>query len=65
MQTIVDELNKITHEQAETISEAIEDLGEDIEAAVELPANPSEDGTYTLKVTIADGAATLAWVKDV
>ncbi len=31
----------------------------------ELPANPSEDGTYSLKVTVAEGVATLSWVADV
>lgn len=29
----------------------------------ELPAAPEEDGSYTLTVTIADGAATYAWAK--
>ena len=27
----------------------------------ELPSAPSEDGTYTLKVTVADGVATYSW----
>lgn len=31
----------------------------------ELPTNPSENGTYSLKVTVADGVATLSWVVDV
>lgn len=31
----------------------------------ELPASPSTDGTYSLKVTVSDGAATLSWVADV
>lgn len=31
----------------------------------ELPTNPSTDGTYSLKVTVADGVATLSWVADV
>lgn len=30
----------------------------------ELPTSPSEDGAYTLKVTVSDGTATLAWVAD-
>lgn len=30
----------------------------------ELPANPSADGTYSLKVTVSDGTATLSWVAD-
>ena len=30
----------------------------------ELPSNPSTDGTYTLKVTVASGTPTLAWVAD-
>lgn len=30
-----------------------------------LPANPTEDGTYTLKVTVSSGVATCSWVKDV
>ena len=30
----------------------------------ELPADPAEDGTYTLKVTVADGVATLSWEAD-
>ena len=29
-----------------------------------LPKLPTEDGTYTLKVTVADGEATLSWVAD-
>lgn len=29
-----------------------------------LPELPAEDGTYTLKVTVAEGAATLSWVAD-
>lgn len=51
MQTIVDELNKITNEQAETISEAIEDLGEDLEAAVELPPVSGTDNGKFLGVS--------------
>lgn len=30
----------------------------------ELPADPAEDGTYTLKVTVSSGTATLSWVSD-
>ena len=30
----------------------------------ELPTNPSTDGTYSLKVTVSDGTATLSWVAD-
>ena len=30
----------------------------------ELPASPSTDGTYSLKVTVSDGTATLSWVAD-
>lgn len=30
----------------------------------ELPVNPSEDGTYILKVTVADGTATKTWVAE-
>ena len=30
----------------------------------ELPANPSTDGTYSLKVTVSSGTATLSWVAD-
>ena len=29
-----------------------------------LPANPSSDGTYILKVTVASGVATYAWVEE-
>jgi hypothetical protein len=29
-----------------------------------IPAPPSSDGTYTLKVTMASGVATYAWVAD-
>ena len=29
-----------------------------------LPELPAEDGTYTLKVTVAEGEATLSWVAD-
>ena len=30
----------------------------------ELPSIPAEDGTYSLKCTVADGTATLSWVAD-
>lgn len=30
----------------------------------ELPDNPTTDGTYSLKVTVSDGSATLAWAAD-
>ena len=30
----------------------------------ELPTNPSEDGTYTLKATTSSGTTTLSWVAD-
>lgn len=30
----------------------------------ELPTKPTEDGTYSLKCTVADGTATLSWVLD-
>ena len=30
----------------------------------EFPANPSANGTYTLKATVSDGTVTLAWVAD-
>lgn len=30
----------------------------------ELPTAPAEDGTYSLKCTVADGTATLSWVSD-
>lgn len=30
----------------------------------ELPSTPAEDGTYSLKCTVADGTATLSWVAD-
>lgn len=30
----------------------------------ELPTAPAEDGTYSLKCTVADGTATLSWVAD-
>jgi len=29
-----------------------------------LPAAPTEDGTYTLKVTVSGETATFSWVKD-
>lgn len=29
-----------------------------------LPANPTENGTYTLKVTVSSGVATYQWVID-
>ncbi len=51
MTTIVEELNKITNEHAETISDAIEDLGEDLDAAGhELPAVDSTDNGKLLGV---------------
>lgn len=36
-------------------------IGAALAAAVELPAMPEDDGTYTLQVVIDDGAATLSW----
>lgn len=32
-----------------------------ISAAVELPALPEDDGTYTLQLVMDDGAATFTW----
>ena len=37
------------------------DIADKIKAAVELPALPDDDGTYTLQVVIDDGAATFSW----
>ncbi|MBQ1241607.1 MAG: hypothetical protein IIX99_00195 [Oscillospiraceae bacterium] len=37
------------------------DIADKIKAAVELPALPESDGTYTLQVVIDDGAATFSW----
>lgn len=34
-------------------------------ATQELPTSPTANGTYTLKVTVADGVATISWVADV
>lgn len=34
----------------------------DVSAGSVIPAAPTEDGTYTLQVTIADGEATYEWV---
>lgn len=34
-------------------------------ATQELPTSPVANGTYTLKVTVADGVATISWVEDV
>ena len=38
-------------------------LGAEIDAAAvkELPALPSDDGTYTLQLVMADGKPTLTW----
>lgn len=37
------------------------DTADKIKAAVELPALPDDDGTYTLQVVIDDGEATFSW----
>lgn len=37
------------------------DIADKIKAAVELPAVPTDDGTYTLQVVVDDGAATFSW----
>lgn len=37
------------------------DIADKIKAAVELPALPDDDGTYTLQVVIDDGEATFSW----
>ena len=36
-------------------------LGDKINAAVELPALPDDDGTYALQLVMSDGAATFTW----
>lgn len=36
-------------------------VGDALKAAKELPAAPSDDGTYNLTVTVADGEATYTW----
>ena len=36
-------------------------VGDKLAAAVELPAAPTADGTYSLQVVIDDGAATYSW----
>ena len=45
------------------IIKAVSDLalGDKINAAVELPALPDDDGTYALQLVMSDGAATLTW----
>lgn len=45
------------------IIKAVSDLalGDKINAAVELPALPDDDGTYALQLVISDGEATLTW----
>ena len=37
------------------------DLGAKINAAMELPAVPDDDGTYTLQLVVDDGVATYSW----
>ena len=37
------------------------DLGDKIAAALELPALPEDDGTYTLQLVLDDGAPTFTW----
>lgn len=36
-------------------------LGVKIDAAVEIPAYPEDDGTYQLQLVMDDGAPTLTW----
>lgn len=36
-------------------------IGDKISAAVELPALPDDDGTYSLQLVMSDGAATFTW----
>lgn len=36
-------------------------LGVKIDAGVEIPAYPEDDGTYQLQLVIDDGAPTLTW----
>ena len=36
-------------------------IGDKLAAAVELPALPEDDGTYSLQLVMADGAATFTW----
>lgn len=36
-------------------------VGDALKAAMELPAAPSDDGTYNLTVTVDDGEATYTW----
>lgn len=37
---------------------------EEVLNSPKLPALPTEDGTYNLQVVVADGSATLSWVKE-
>ena len=50
-------------DEIETILAAIAALaiGDQIKAAVELPALPEDDGTYSLQLVMDDGAATFSW----
>lgn len=36
-------------------------IGAKLAAAVELPALPEDDGTYSLQLVMDDGAATFSW----
>lgn len=47
---------------AENFNRVAEDISSEVGGV--LPTLPTEDGTYTLKCTVADGNATLSWVAD-
>ena len=46
------------------VQSLLKDIATKEAAEVKLPDAPASDGTYTLKVTVAEGEATLSWVAD-
>ena len=44
--------------------DAVQNIADSVTNNAKIPDTPTEDGTYTLKVTVDDGTATYAWVKD-
>lgn len=51
----IEDIDKLIEEMAKL------GIGEKIKAAMELPAVPDDDGTYTLQLVVDDSVATYSW----